>query len=191
MDIGKVLKLPDRAAWRTWLESNHDTSSGVWLRLDKKGPGARLRYEDALEEALRFGWIDSQVHGVDEAHYVQRFTPRRPNGVWSKPNKRRVEKLQRAGLMTPAGLAAIETAKQTGSWYLLDAVEDLAIPEDLARALSGNARAQSNFDAFPASARKQYLYWVLTAKQAATRTRRVHEVVALAAANRASRADGS
>lgn len=187
MDAASLLELPDRAAWRAWLESNHDTSQGVWLRLDKVGPTARLRYEDAVEEALSFGWIDSQARGIDETRYMQRFTPRRPNSDWSRLNKQRVEKLQSQGLMTPAGLAAIETAKQTGAWSVLDEVEDLVVPEDLAQALSANAQAQANFDAFPASARKQYLYWVLTAKQAATRARRVREVVALAAANKASR----
>jgi uncharacterized protein YdeI (YjbR/CyaY-like superfamily) len=181
--------MSDRAAWRSWLEANHDASTGIWLQLEKVGPAGRLKYEEAVEEALCFGWIDGQVRGVDATRYVRLFTPRKPKSDWSRVNKQRVERLQRDGLMTAAGLAAIETAVRTGSWSILDAVEEMVVPDDLAEALSADATAKGNFDAFPASARKDYLYWVLSAKRPATRAERVRKAVELAAANKASRYD--
>lgn len=182
-----VVPMSDRASWRAWLQAHHGTSQGIWLQLEKVGDPARLKYEEAVEEALCFGWIDSQVRGLDETQYLRLFTPRKPTSDWSRLNKQRVEKLQREGLMAPAGLAAIEVAKRNGSWSLLDAVEDLAVPDDLAQALSVDVSARTNFDAFPATARKQYLYWVLSAKRPATREARIREVVALATANQSNR----
>lgn len=182
-----TLAMPDRAAWRSWLESNHNVSEGVWLQLEKVGPSGRLLYEEAVEEALCFGWIDGQVRGIDSTRYLRRFTPRKPASDWSRLNKQRVERLQRDGLMTAAGLAAIEAGKRTGSWSILDSIEELVVPDDLAEALAADATARRNFDAFPASARKQYLYWVLTAKRPATRAQRVREVVELAVAGKPSR----
>ncbi len=184
-----TVEMPDRAAWRSWLESNHRASRGVWLQLEKIGSAGRLRYEEAVEEALCFGWIDSQVRGMDATRYLITFTPRRPASNWSKLNRQRVERLQREGLMTAAGIAAVEEGKRTGSWFLLDAVERLEVPDDLDGALSSDASARLNFEAFPASARKEYLYWVLSAKRPETRARRVREVAELASANRASRHD--
>jgi uncharacterized protein YdeI (YjbR/CyaY-like superfamily) len=107
----------NRAEWRAWLESNHDSSAGIWLGVGKKGGTVTsLTYNEAVEEALCFGWIDSTVHALDEHRFRQLFTPRRPRSHWSQSNKHRVERLAAAGLMTPAGLAAIEVARANGSW---------------------------------------------------------------------------
>ena len=181
------LEMPSRGFWRSWLESNHDTSLGVWLRLQKGGGG--LTYDEAVEEALCFGWIDGKVRRIDDEYYVRSFTPRKPRGNWSKLNKERVARLKGQGLMTEAGLQAIKIAKRDGSWTSLDAVEALEVPDDLASALAADHEAQRNFSAFPASARKAYLYWVISAKRPATRAKRVIDVVGLAKQNKKSRYD--
>jgi uncharacterized protein YdeI (YjbR/CyaY-like superfamily) len=146
-----------------------------------------LSYVEAVEEALCFGWIDGQVRGIDSTRYMRLLSPRRPKSVWSKLNKQRVQELMQAGLMTSAGLAAIETAKANGSWTILDAVEELEIPEDLASALTAEPDAARNFAGFPVTARKEYLYWVLSASRSTSRQERIKAVVALAARNQQSR----
>ena len=182
------LYVPDRAAWRKWLAEHHATSPGVWLVYDKKGTRAdRLAYADAVEEALCHGWIDSTVRPLDDARYMQLYAPRKARSTWSKVNKERVEHLAARGLMTPAGLAAVERAKHNGSWSSIDHVEAMTVPEDLAAALDAVPRARRHFDAFAPSARKGYLHWISTAKRPETRARRVAEVVALAAQGRKSR----
>ena len=176
--------VPDRAAWRAWLEANHATSPGIWLVFDKKSAGReRLAYGDAVEEALCFGWIDSLTRTLDAAQYLQLYTPRKPKSTWSRPNKERVERLRAAGLLRPPGIAAIELAQANGSWSALDQVDSLEIPPDLAKALARSPTAKRNFDAFPPSARRGYLYWVLSAKRAETRAERIAKVVDLAARN--------
>jgi uncharacterized protein YdeI (YjbR/CyaY-like superfamily) len=173
-----------RAAWRRWLARNHATSTGVMLIYKKKNaPGPGLRYEDALDEALCFGWIDSKVGAYDETRRIQLFTPRRPKSAWSKRNKDHIERLSAEGRMTDAGRAAIRRAQENGSWTLLDGPEALEVPDDLARALDRNPVARTNFDAFPRSSRRSFLFWVASAKRAETRARRIAEVVRLAAAN--------
>jgi uncharacterized protein YdeI (YjbR/CyaY-like superfamily) len=175
----------DRAEWRAWLATHHATSPGVWLVHEKKHARPdRLPYADAVEEALCFGWIDSTVRSVDDRLYVQLYTPRNPGSTWSKVNKARVARLAKAGLMADAGRAVVAAAKRSGAWTSLDAVESLEVPHDLAKALRAHPGASGNFAAFPASARKAYLHWVLQAKREETRARRVAEVAELAAANR-------
>ncbi|MBN2112885.1 MAG: YdeI/OmpD-associated family protein [Acidimicrobiia bacterium] len=163
-----------RAEWRRWLEENHGSSAGVWLLIAKKGSGAAgLSYEDALEEALCFGWIDSRVRRLDERHFHQWYCPRHPGSIWSAPNKARLARLIEAGLMAPPGLAKIEAARADGSWEILDKVEALEVPDDLAAALAANPTAASGFAAMAPSERKQYLYWVLSAKRPDTRAKRI------------------
>lgn len=182
LDEMPLLELPDRDAWRAWLSANHGSSSGVWLAVGKKGGRVTsLGYEAAVEEALCFGWIDSIVRALDGDRFRQVFTPRKPSSTWSASNKARVERLMAAGVMEPAGLAAVEVARANGTWTLLDDVEQLNVPEDLATALAGDPDAAREFEAFPASARKQILWWIGSAKQPATRESRVAETVRLAA----------
>jgi len=173
----------DRAAWRSWLEANHAAERGVWLVSWRKGQGPRVDYEDAVEEALCFGWIDSQGGNIDERRSRQYFAPRKPTSGWAATNKARVERLIAEGRMAPAGLAAIERAKANGSWTLLDDVERGVIPEDLAAALAERPAAAANFEAFPKSARRAMLEWIAQAKRPETRAKRVLETAAGAAEN--------
>ena len=174
---------PDsRAAWRQWLAAHHAGSPGVWLVYGKKASGLpSLRYAEAVEEALCFGWIDSHPRKLDAARTQLLFTPRKPRSGWSKVNKERLLRLEAAGLLAPAGLAAIARARENGSWESLDAAEAGEVPADLAAALAADAVAAGHFAAFAPSARKAILTWVTGAKQEATRARRVAETVRLAA----------
>jgi uncharacterized protein YdeI (YjbR/CyaY-like superfamily) len=183
MDDAPHVHPEDRAAWRAWLEANHATAAGVWLVGWRRGHGPRVEYEDAVEEALCFGWIDSQGGVIDERRARQYYAPRKPTSGWAATNKARVERLIDDGRMTPAGLAAIERAKANGSWTLLDAVEQGTVPDDLAAALADRPQATANFEAFPKSARRMMLAWVALAKRPETRARRVGQIAERAALN--------
>jgi uncharacterized protein YdeI (YjbR/CyaY-like superfamily) len=173
-----------RAEWREWLGENHTRSSGVWLVSFKKGTGkSRFDYNESVEEALCFGWVDSKPNKLDEERSMLWFAPRKGKTGWSKPNKERVERLVQAGLMQPAGLAKVEQAKTDGSWTLLDAVEELQVPQDLLEALAGLPPAEQNFLNFPRSAKRGILEWVLQAKRPETRTARIQETARLAQLN--------
>lgn len=175
---------PDRAAWRAWLTDNHASASGIWLVYFKKESGwPRVAYDDAVEEALCFGWVDSRPNEIDADRYMQLFSPRKAKSPWSRLNKTRVEALIAQGLMMPAGLAKIEAAKQDGSWTAYDAIEDLTMPPDLAAALAANPTAQGYFDAFPPTSKKNILWWIHSAKRPETRAKRIEETVRLAAQN--------
>lgn len=135
--------------WRQWLTENYASSLGIWLVYYKKASGKpRVSYEDAVEEALCYGWIDGQARRLDDERSMLLFTPRKPRSVWSKPNKERVVKLTEAGRMLEAGLRKINAAKQNGSWDALTDSDALLIPADLAEALRGNPVAQQYFAAF-------------------------------------------
>ncbi|HEX7980346.1 MAG TPA: YdeI/OmpD-associated family protein [Gemmatimonadaceae bacterium] len=180
--------VPDRAAWRRWLAKQHGRSPGIWLVFDKKSSRPdRLAYGDAVEEALCFGWIDSLVRSIDDARYVQLFTPRKPKSTWSRANKVRVERLLAEGLMAAAGLASLELAKANGSWESLDAVEAFVMPEELTTALAAVPGAAEKFASFSPSARKAYLHWISQAVRPETRSRRIQEVAGHAAAGRKTR----
>jgi uncharacterized protein YdeI (YjbR/CyaY-like superfamily) len=173
-----------RAEWRAWLEKNHATSPGVWLVYYKKESGwARVSYDDAVEEALCFGWIDNVARALDAERSMLRFSPRKPKSAWSKLNKGRVGRLIRVGLMTPAGLAKINAAKRDGSWSALDVVERLVVPPDLKTALAADPDAARNFDRFPPSSKKIILGWIASAKRPETRAKRVAETARQAAKN--------
>ncbi len=176
------LTVTSRAEWRAWLAEHHATARGVWLVTYKKRAGpAHVTYEEIVEEALAHGWIDSQARRLDDRRSQLLITPRRPKSGWSRPNKERVARLTAAGLMTPAGLAAIETAKANGAWEALDAVENLTEPDELREALDADAEARRHWDAFPRSAKRGILEWISTAKKPETRTRRISETARLAA----------
>lgn len=171
-----------RQAWREWLALHHGRSSGLWLAYYKKGSGkTSVTYEEALQEALCFGWIDSTVRRIDEERYSQKYTPRNDRSVWSASNKARIEKLMARGLMAPSGLAKVEAAKRNGSWERLDEVDRIGRgaepPPELMAALDAVPAARSAFDRQPPSHRKLWVYWVLSAKKPETRTRRITETV--------------
>jgi uncharacterized protein YdeI (YjbR/CyaY-like superfamily) len=173
-----------RAEWRAWLAQNHTRAEGVWLVTYKKTTGKpRVEYEEAVEEALCFGWIDSKGNKLDEERSLLWIAPRKSGSNWSRSNKERVERLLAAGQMTPAGLAKIEAAQADGTWNALDAVEALEIPPDLELALGSYSAAKQNFEAFPRSAKRAILEWIANAKRPETRAKRVEETARLAQEN--------
>jgi len=185
LDELELLEPHDRGEWRAWLERNAGTAPSVWLAIGKKGNTVTtLSYEQAVEEALCFGWIDSTVRKLDEHRFRQLYSRRKPNSTWSRINKERVARLEAEGKMAPAGLAAIEVAKANGSWSALDHVEEMIVPDDLARALASNPRARENFESFSPSARKAFLYWISNVKSPAKRAERIAETARRASEGR-------
>ncbi len=173
-----------RAEWRTWLAANHTRPQGVWLITYKKATGQpRVEYEEAVEEALCFGWIDSKANKLDAERSQLWFSPRKTGTGWSKPNKERIERMLAQELMTPAGLAKIEAAQADGSWTALDAVEALETPPVPADALAATPPAPDYWAAFPRSVKRGILEWIATARTPATRARRIDETARLAAQN--------
>lgn len=184
------IHLATRAEWRQWLADHHASQPGVWLVYFKQETGRpRVRYDEAVEEALCVGWIDSWPRRLDAERAQLLFTPRQPKSGWSKLNKERVARLELAGLLRPAGRAAIAKAQQNGAWERLDAAEAGTVPADLAAALAADVVAERHFAAFSVSARKMILTWVLAAKRPDTRARRVAETVRLAALNKRANFD--
>lgn len=173
-----------RAEWRAWLEQNHAAQPGIWFVYNKKFSGlSRVEYDEAVEEALCFGWIDSKPGRVDEVRASLLFTPRKSKSGWSQTNKVRLEKLMAAGLMHPAGLAKVQAAQADGSWTLLDGSESLEMPADLLAALEALPTARQHFEAFPPGVRKAILQWIVQAKTSATRQKRIGETATLAQQN--------
>lgn len=173
-----------RAEWREWLAANHASASGVWAISYKKAANKRIvSYDELVEEALCFGWVDSKGGKLDDLRSMLYFAPRKGGSGWSKPNKARIERMLAAGMMMPAGLAKLEVAKADGSWSLLDGVEALEVPDDLAAALAALPSARANWDAFPRSAKRGILEWILQARRAETRAARISETATLAARN--------
>jgi uncharacterized protein YdeI (YjbR/CyaY-like superfamily) len=165
-----------RAQWRAWLSENHATATGVWLVSWRRHTGRpAVPYDEAVTEALAFGWVDSVAGKLDDDRTMLRYTPRRPRSGWARPNKRRIETLEREGLMTPAGQRVIDAAKADGSWTLLDDVEDLVVPDDLAAAFAAVPGAREKWDAFPRSAKRGILEWIVQARRPETRAKRVAE----------------
>jgi uncharacterized protein YdeI (YjbR/CyaY-like superfamily) len=165
--------------WRLWLEQNHFSEGEAWVIIQKKNsPRKGLRYEEAVEEAVCFGWIDSKMQRVDGERFRQRFSPRKNRSIWSKKNKETAQKMIQAGKMTESGLAAIKVAKENGMWDMAYSSKTaLTIPDDLKEALKANMSAWENFSTFTNSEQLRYVYWVNTAKKAQTRQRRIAEVV--------------
>ena len=142
-----------REAWRAWLEEHRGDTTGVWLVSWKSSTGKRrMPYEESVEEALCFGWIDSKGGALDDERSLLWFAPRKRGSGWSRPNKERIERLEREGRLAEAGRRVIEQAKRDGSWSRLDEVEDLIVPADLARAFEDRPGARDHWDAFPRSA---------------------------------------
>ena len=166
------------------MADHHATSTGIWLIWHTKRSGRqRINVDEAVSEALCFGWIDSRLRRLDSETSALLFTPRKARGTWSRLNRQRVATLIASGLMTDAGMLAIEAARLDGSWTMLDAVDALEIPDDLAQALDAEPQARRNFDAFAPSARKLALWWILSAKRPGTRAERISETVRRAAQN--------
>jgi uncharacterized protein YdeI (YjbR/CyaY-like superfamily) len=168
----------NRDEWRAWLEENHATQQEACLLICRKGATRQLlMLNEAVEEALCFGWIDGALRPIDKETYALRFTPRKPNSIWSVNNQRRVEKLIREGRMTAAGLEKITEAKESGEWEAAIVREDVSsLPDDLVQELEDND-AWIAFENWPASLKKQYLYWLESAKRLETREKRIQAIV--------------
>ena len=170
-----------RADWRAWLEANHERPDGVWLVSFKQATGRpRVTYDEAVEEALCFGWVDSKPRKLDDERTMLWFAPRKTGSGWSRPNKERVARAEVTGRMAPAGAAKVAAAKVDGSWAMLDAVEALEIPPDLTAAFAAYPEAARRFEAFPRSAKRGILEWIVQAKTPGTRRKRVEETARLA-----------
>ncbi|MHB8793267.1 MAG: YdeI/OmpD-associated family protein [Thermoleophilia bacterium] len=168
------MMFPDREAWRAWLEENHDKSDGIWMAYYKKDSGkVSLQYEEAVEEAICFGWIDSQVNAIDDERYMQRYTPRKKSSVWSESNKERVIKMVEQGRMTEYGMAAVLVAQKGGHWDDLKPVDNLEVPPELETAFAANPEAAGKYESLSPSNQKQFLYWIHSAKTDETRKKRV------------------
>lgn len=173
-----------RKEWRKWLEKNHQSEKSVWLIIYHKNSSTKsCNYEEAVEEALCFGWIDSIAKKRDAESKFQYFSVRKPKSNWSKSNRDRVAKLTALGLIAESGQKMIDLAKQTGTWEALVDVQNSVIPEDLQKQLNKNKKALKHFLAFSPSSKRVILEWILNAKKAETRQKRIEETVKLASEN--------
>jgi uncharacterized protein YdeI (YjbR/CyaY-like superfamily) len=185
----------DRKAWRNWLSKNFNQSPGIWLIFYKVGKSKpRLPYDDVVEEALCFGWIDSLPRKLDDERSMLLLTPRKPKSVWSEINKERIARLIAAKQMTTPGLKAVEIAKENGSWDILNAINNAAktneLPAVLLKAFKGKTTALKNFKAFSSSIRRQFLFWIDSAKTEETRNKRLLQTVLMSKANQKPGAKG-
>ena len=178
-----IVPFASREAWEAWLEEHHATSEGLWLKIAKKGSGLEtVTYDQAVEIALCYGWIDGQARRLDEHYYLQRFTPRRPRSKWSKINRQRATELVERGKMKPAGLREVERAKADGRWEAAyDSPSTATVPEDLLRELEKNEKAREFFSKLDGRNRYAILYRIQDAKRPETRTQRIAEYVAMLA----------
>ncbi len=170
-------------AFEAWLKKHHATSDGLWLQIAKRGADApSVTYPEAVEVALCWGWIDGLKKGLDEQHFLQRFTPRRARSIWSKVNVEKVAALTTAGRMQPPGLAQVEAAKADGRWaQAYDGARTSTVPEDLAAALDASPKAKAFFATVNATNRYAVLWRVQTAVKPETRARRIAQLVAMLA----------
>lgn len=181
-----IMPFASQADWEAFLEAEHATSPGVWIKLAKKASGIpTVSYALALEVTLCFGWIDGQTGSLDETWYLQRFTPRRRKSKWSQINVRHVERLIAEGRMRPAGLAQIEAAKADGRWdAAYESPANATVPDDLAVALAANSAADAFFRTLTGSNRYGVLYRIRDAKRPETRARRIANFVQMLAEGR-------
>jgi uncharacterized protein YdeI (YjbR/CyaY-like superfamily) len=182
-----ALPFASRDAWESWLDARHGDSDGVWLKIAKKDSGIEsVTHPEALEAALCFGWIDGQRRALDEQHFLQRFTPRRPRSRWSRINRDKATELIETGRMRPAGLREVEAARADGRWdAAYDGQRTATVPEDLQRALDADERAAAFFATLSSQNRYAILYRVQDAKRPETRARRIERFVAMLREGRA------
>lgn len=178
-----TIAFASKADWEDWLEANHETADGVWIKFAKKASGIEtVVYAEAVEVALCFGWIDGQANSFDEQWYLQRFTPRRAHSRWSQINRAKAEALIEKGAMRPAGLREIERAKRDGRWEAAyPSPSKIEVPDDLRAALEANPAAAQCFEQLDATNRYAVLYRIHDAKRADTRARRIDGFVAMLA----------
>lgn len=184
--IGQQLRFAHQDEWRAWLEANHAIATEIWLIIYKKHTGkSGLSLEEAVEEALCFGWIDGVLRPIDDEKFALRYSPRKKGSIWSEVNKRRVRKLIKQGRMTEAGLAKVKEAKANGQWRAATLREDTAnIPADLKKALKANKQTWRKFESLASSHKKSFIYWITSAKTDVTRRKRIQETIRLVAENK-------
>jgi uncharacterized protein YdeI (YjbR/CyaY-like superfamily) len=174
---GEQLHVEDVEQWRSWLRDNADRGTGVWLVSWKRATGRpAVTYEQAIEEALAVGWVDSTAGTLDDQRSMLWFAPRKRRSGWSRPNKERLARLEQDGRMQERGRAVVAEAKRDGSWTLLDDVEDLVVPPDLEAAFRERPGSREQWEAFPRSVKRAQLEQVVLAKRPETRARRIAAV---------------
>lgn len=185
MKVGNTMQFATVDEWHDWLEKHHSTEKELWLILYKRRAASKgLYYQEALNEALCFGWIDGTLRRIDDEKHMIRFSPRRSRSIWSKANRARAERLIAQGRMAEAGLTKIEQAKANGEWYREFSNEaGPIVPADLIEALNGNKTAKKNFESFPPSLKQQFAYWITSAKRNDTRNNRIRKTVEIAERN--------
>ena len=178
-----VLEFGSQAAWESWLDAHHAAAPGAWLKIAKKGSGAEtVSYAEALEVAICYGWIDGQKDRLDDVHWLQRFTPRKPGGHWSRINTGKADELIKAGRMRPAGLREVELAQSDGRWEAAYAGQRaIAVPDDLQRELARNEAAREFFATLSGVNRYAILYRIAVVKRPETRARKIAQYVAMLA----------
>lgn len=174
-----LLPFESKKKWTDWLAKQHDKSAGVWLKLAKKDSGIpSVTYDEALEVALCYGWIDGQKKALDNKYWLQKFTPRGPKSIWSKINTEKAEKLIASGEMKPAGLKAIAAARADGRWETAySSQKNMSVPDDFEAALDGNRKAKAFFATLNSANRYAILFRIQTAKKTETRARRIQQFV--------------
>jgi uncharacterized protein YdeI (YjbR/CyaY-like superfamily) len=185
-DFKKAVYFENRDKWREWLEINYGKKTGIWLIIYKKNSETTgIKYDEAVEEAICFGWIDSKMKSIDQEKYILKFTPRKNNSIWAENNKVRVDRMIKVGKMTEAGLNKVKEARRSGMWKAnYSSKGNLELPSDLREALIKNQQAWVNFNNFTASYRTMYVYWINSAKREGARGKRIIEVVKRSAENR-------
>lgn len=176
-----TLPFANKKKWSDWLAKQHATSTGLWLKLAKKDSGIpSITYEEALDVALCYGWIDGQKKGFDDKYWLQKFTPRGAKSIWSKINTEKVERLIASGEMKPAGLKAVEAAKADGRWESAYASQKtISIPDDFQAALDRNEKAKANFTKLKSAERYSFLFRIHNVKKPETRARKIQQFVEL------------
>jgi uncharacterized protein YdeI (YjbR/CyaY-like superfamily) len=173
MDDAERLEPASVQEWSRWLAEHHADTAGVWLVNRRLARDQPVSYEESVLEALRYGWVDSTRKTVDEHRWMMWFAPRRRGSAWTRINKGRIARLEAAGLLEPAGAAAVADAKASGGWTLMDDVEDRVVPEDLSAAFDRHPGSREHWESFSPSSQKQALAWIVQAKRPATRAARV------------------
>jgi uncharacterized protein YdeI (YjbR/CyaY-like superfamily) len=174
-----ILPFESKKKFAEWLAKNHDKSAGLWLKIAKKAAGiSTVTYLEALDVALCYGWIDGQKGSFDEQYFLQKFTPRRPKSIWSKINVEKVAGLIASGEMKPAGLKAVEAAKQDGRWAAAySSQKNIVVPADFQSALGKNKKAKAFFETLTSAKRYSFLFRIETAKKVETREKRIRQFV--------------
>ena len=181
MDQLERIGFKNRNEWRNWLKENHAVAKGIWLIYYKKHTGKpTVYYNDAVEEALCYGWIDSIVKRIDNERYMQKFTHRNPKSSWSEINKQRVEKMITKGKMTEAGMRLVKIAKQNGKWNeVIKSQLNYTLSEDLLEILKKDKTAFATYEKLPPSHKKEYVGWIMSAKKEETRVWRIKKMIVM------------